>query len=70
MAKLSIKGNDSSPFGIKVFLDDKEIHHITNLDFNMSVDAINTVRIEMLVDDVEIDTEVKAWFSFRKGISV
>jgi len=69
MAKLKIKCDHKTPFGAKILLDGQELKSITKLDFNMDVEGVNRATIEFLVDKVEIDSEVEAKFTFKKGIS-
>ncbi len=69
MAKLEITSNSTSPFGTKVYLDGQEVNKITSLSFNIDVGECNKVTMELLVDEIHIDSEVEARFTFKKGIS-
>lgn len=51
--------NDKGPSsqGTKVFLDDKEINDIVKLQLNAEVNSIITLNLEVLADDLEVETE-------------
>ena len=41
----------------KVFIDDKEIHGVTSIKFEQSVDTIPVAEIKVLCKEVEVDTK-------------
>ena len=41
----------------KVFIDDKEIHGVTSIKFEQSVDTIPVAEIKVICKEVEVDTK-------------
>lgn len=43
--------------GTKVFIDDKELHGVTAIEFTQSVDTMPVAKITMWSRKIEVDTE-------------
>ena len=55
MNDLKIKTEDEK---IKVFINDKEIKYITKLSLNLETGSMRTLKLECIVNNINIDAQV------------
>lgn len=54
MSKLTIRAAGHGR-ATEIYIDGQQVHRVRSINVRMSVDAPNTVTIEQVVDEIEID---------------
>ena len=58
MAKLEIKGDSRTMFGMSFILDGHKLRHLESLELSMDIEGTNEATIRFLVDEMVVDADV------------